>query len=168
MRFLLHPREMSPTVVANFKLLLVCRARGPARPQSGGIFQIFIRMHCTMPTRQIQESREQLPTGPFDYTTSAPKYKNICSCFLAVPCSQKSRLPLSGEAAQAVKKPLWVVWRAVALQMQSESGDMCGGFASLRSKVSLRRFPPGSPMGGREKNGVNLGKGRRRRTFSTR
>ena len=32
------------------------------------------------------------------------------------------------------------VWRAVALQMQGESGDMRGGFASLRSKVSLRRL----------------------------
>ena len=44
---------------------------------------------------------------------------------------------------QTVKKPIREVWRAVALQMQSESGDMCGGFASLRSKVSLHCFPPG-------------------------
>ena len=110
-----------------------------------------------------------------------------------------------GCLSRAVKKPLWEVWRAEALQMQSASGDMCGGFASLAvqgfrlskkpsgrfggpkpskcnphpatcaadsetllRKVSLRRFPPGSPMGGREGNGVKLGKGRRRRTFSTR
>ena len=38
--------------------------------------------------------------------------------------------------AQTVKKTFREVWRATALQMQSESGDMCGGFASLRSKVS--------------------------------
>ena len=58
---------------------------------------------------------------------------------------------LKKAAVQTVKKPIREVWRAKALQMQSESGDMCGGFASLRSKVSLRRFPPGSPMGARGK-----------------
>ena len=57
-----------------------------------------------------------------------------------------------GQMRQTVKKPLWVVWRAAALQMQSESGDMCGGFGSLAAKVSLRCFPPGSPVGTRGKH----------------
>ena len=35
--------------------------------------------------------------------------------------------------------------------MQGESGDMCGGFASLRSKVSLRRFPHVGPIEARGK-----------------
>ena len=47
-----------------------------------------------------------------------------------------------------VKKPLWVVWRAVALQMQSESGDMCGGFGSLAVQGFLALFPAREPHGG--------------------
>ncbi len=32
------------------------------------------------------------------------------------------------DAPQTVKKPIREVWRAATLQMQTESGDMCGGF----------------------------------------
>src|SRR5699024_2463482 len=39
---------------------------------------------------------------------------------------------------------------------------------ALPCKVSLRCFPPGSPAGTRGKQRSTLGKGRRRRTFSTR
>ena len=49
---------------------------------------------------------------------------------------------------QTVKKPLWVVWRAVALQMQSESGDMCGGFGSLAQQGFLAPFSAREPHGG--------------------
>ena len=62
-----------------------------------------------------------------------------------------AKTPLWVQGGQTVKKSFREVWRAEALQMQGESGDMCGGFANLRSKVSLRRFPPGSPMGARGK-----------------
>ena len=42
---------------------------------------------------------------------------------------------------QTVKKPFREVWRAKALQMQSESGDMCGGFGSLAQQGFLTAFP---------------------------
>ena len=32
-------------------------------------------------------------------------------------------------------------------KIQSESGDMCGGFTGLPRKVSLRIFRPGAPQG---------------------
>ena len=44
-------------------------------------------------------------------------------------------------AVRPSKDPLGEVWRAEALQMKSEPGDMRGGFGSLASKVSLRVFP---------------------------
>ena len=69
---------------------------------------------------------------------------------------------------QAVKKPLWVVWRAVALQMQSESGDMCGGFGSLAQQGFLALFPAREAHRAERETMQILGKGRRRRTFSTR
>ena len=70
--------------------------------------------------------------------------------------------------AQAVKKPLRVVWRAVALQMQSESGDMCGGFGSLAQQGFLTLFPAREAHRAERETVQILGKGRRRRTFSTR
>ena len=109
-----------------------------------------------------------------------------------------------GCLSQAVKKPLWEVWRAEALQMQSASGDMCGGFASLAvqgfrlskkpsgrfggpksSKYNpnpatcaadsglaaqgfLAPFPAREPRRGERETALTFGKGRRRRTFSTR
>ena len=71
-------------------------------------------------------------------------------------------------AAQTVKKPLWVVWRAAALQMQSESGDMCGGFGSLAQQGFLTLFPAREAHRAERETVQILGKGRRRRTFSTR
>ncbi len=57
---------------------------------------------------------------------------------------------LSGKAGkhQTVKKPIREVWRAKALQMQSESGDMCGGFESLAVQGFLAPFPAREPHGG--------------------
>ncbi len=102
----------------------------------------------------IQEASKRDASGSDLECSPAPQKKPSQDAMLAM--------------AQAVKKPLWVVWRAVALQMQSESGDMCGGFGSLAVQGFLAPFPAREPHGGREENGVNLGKGRRRRTFSTR
>ena len=52
------------------------------------------------------------------------------------------------DASQAVKKPFREVWRAKALQMQSESGDTCGGFGSLALQGFLAPFPAREPHGG--------------------
>ena len=49
---------------------------------------------------------------------------------------------------QTVKKPFREVWRAKALQMQSESGDMCGGFGNLAVQGFLAPFPAREPHGG--------------------
>src|SRR5699024_825932 len=69
---------------------------------------------------------------------------------------------------QTVKKSLWAVWRAAALQMQSESGDMCGGFGSLAQQGFLTLFPAREAHRAERETVQILGKGRRRRTFSTR
>ena len=49
---------------------------------------------------------------------------------------------------RTVPKSLWVVWRAAALQMESESGDMCGGFGSLAEQGFLALFPAREPSRG--------------------
>ena len=51
-------------------------------------------------------------------------------------------------ALQIIKEPFREVWRAKALQMQSESGDMCGGFGSLALQGFLAPFPAREPHGG--------------------
>ena len=43
------------------------------------------------------------------------------------------------------KDPLGEVWRAEALQIQSEPGDMCGGFGSLAQQGFPARFPGRAP-----------------------
>ena len=47
--------------------------------------------------------------------------------------------------------PFGEVWRAEALQMQSESGDMCGGFGNLAAQGFLALFPAREPHGGERK-----------------
>ena len=81
-------------------------------------------------------------------------------------CKRREKTARLNAGSQTVKKPFREVWRAKALQMQSESGDMCGGFGPCRARLPCAVSRPGAPRG-REGNGVNLGKGRRRRTFST-
>ena len=71
-------------------------------------------------------------------------------------------------SCQTVKKPFREVWRAVALQMQSESGDMFGGFGSLAQQGFLTLFPAREAHRAERETVQTLGKGRRRRTFSTR
>ena len=58
------------------------------------------------------------------------------------------KIPRRCRGIQTVKKTLWVVWRAATLQMQSESGDMCGGFGSLAVQGFLALFPAREPRGG--------------------
>ncbi len=62
------------------------------------------------------------------------------------------------EASICIKRPLWVVWRAAALQMQSESGDMCGGFGPLAVQGFLALFPARETRRGREGNSVHIRK----------
>ena len=53
--------------------------------------------------------------------------------------------------SQTVEKPFRVVWRAAALQMQSESGDLCGGFGTLAVQGFLALFPAREAQGPRGK-----------------
>ena len=69
---------------------------------------------------------------------------------------------------QTVKKLFREVWRAAALRMQSESGDMCGGFGILAVQGFLALFPAREAQRAERETALKLGKGRRRRTFSTR
>ena len=52
--------------------------------------------------------------------------------------------------------------------MKSESGDMCGGFGSLAQQGFLTLFPAREAHRAERETVQILGKGRRRRTFSTR
>ena len=69
---------------------------------------------------------------------------------------------------QTVKKTFRVVWRAAALQVSSESGDMCGGFGTLAVQGFLALFPAREARRAERETAFKFGKGRRRRTFSTR
>ena len=71
-------------------------------------------------------------------------------------CAQKQKMPFD-RASQTVKKPFREVWRAEVLQIQSESGDMCGGFGPCRARLPCAVSRPGAPQG-REGNGVNIRK----------
>ena len=55
------------------------------------------------------------------------------------------------------QKPFREVWRAAALQMQSESGDMCGGFGPCRARLPCAVSRPGGSWG-REGNSVKIRK----------
>ena len=62
------------------------------------------------------------------------------------------------------KDPLGEVWRAEALQMESEPGDMRGGFGSLAQQGFPARFPGRAPGAGETYPGD---KGPRSRPLST-
>ena len=97
---------------------------------------------------------------------SAPKNDGFSPCFSAYAGIKTARA--FGAGGQTVKKPFREVWRAAALQMQSESGDMCGGFGSLAQQGFLTLFPAREAHRAERETVQILGKGRRRRTFSTR
>ena len=73
--------------------------------------------------------------------------------------------PLTKGWPQTVKKTFRVVWRAEALQCNKNPATRAADSEALRSKVSLRCFPPGSSKGARGKQRKLLEKERRRRTF---
>ena len=67
------------------------------------------------------------------YHTSAGMQEGAASPFLSHP------------QRRTVEKPHWEAWRAEALQIQSEPGDMCGGFGSLAQQGFPARFPGRAP-----------------------
>ena len=72
--------------------------------------------------------------------------------------------PRSGCRPLSPKNPIGEVWRAEALQLPSEPGDMRGGFGSLAQQGFPARFPGRAPGAGETCPGE---KGRQRRPFST-
>ena len=63
------------------------------------------------------------------------------------PCHSQRRRVRREERLQvaSVEAPFGEVWRAEALQMESEPGDMCGGFGSLAQQGFPARFPGRAP-----------------------
>ncbi len=59
------------------------------------------------------------------------------------PCHSQRRRIRREERLQvaSVEAPFGEAWRAEALQMESEPGDMCGGFGSLAQQGFPARFP---------------------------
>src|SRR5699024_9955231 len=72
--------------------------------------------------------------------------------------------PRSGCRPLSPKNPIGEVWRAEALQLPSEPGDMRGGFGSLAQQGFPARFPGRAPGAWETCPGE---KGRQRRPFST-
>ena len=76
----------------------------------------------------------------------------------------RPRTPFAAAAGRFRRSPLWEVWRAEALQRQSEPGDIRGGFGSLAQQGFPARFPGRAP---RRRGNVSWRKRPAQRPFPT-
>ena len=104
-----------------------CARSARAEHDSGSGLQPLLAAY-TPPLRMAQEGagRPFLP----------PPQK--CSLFVDTPSCLRIGRPDR-------RKPHWEAWRAEALQLPSEPGDMCGGFGSLAQQGFPARFPGRAP-----------------------
>ena len=84
--------------------------------------------------------------GACKAATSAPEHgrfrrKRRSSPPYTPPGTTRARKSLALSRSQTVENPIGEAWRAKALQMQSEPGDMRGGFGSLAQQGFPARFP---------------------------
>ena len=88
--------------------------------------------------------------GACKAATSAPEHgrfrrKRRSSPPYTPPGTTRARKSLALSRSQTVENPIGEAWRAKALQMQSEPGDMRGGFGSLAQQGFPARFPGRAP-----------------------